>query len=102
MLTTDESIELHYNMGVAFGGLASCLRELETRNSASQADDALQSACERYECVVRMDENHSEALNNWGAALTQLAESKGGEEAGRLLELAAGKLGTCAETNTSI
>lgn len=32
----DESIELHYNMGVAYGGLASCLRELETRNSSSQ------------------------------------------------------------------
>lgn len=43
--------------------------------------------------VVRMDDAHSEALNNWGAALTLLAESRGGEEAGRLLEIAAGKLG---------
>lgn len=80
-----ESVELQFNIGAAYGALAGALKETETRNSDIQAEDALLAACERYCIVVEKEEGHAEALNNWGAALSSLAESKEGQEAGMLI-----------------
>ncbi len=59
------SAELSFNMGVAYAGLATLYKSMETRNSADQADENLLLACQCYSHVLKIDPENSEALNNW-------------------------------------
>jgi hypothetical protein len=59
------SCDLYFNLGVAYSGLASVFREMDSRNSAEQAGEMLLLACQSYRQVMNMDAQNAEALNNW-------------------------------------
>ena len=86
------SVELNFNMGVAYTGLANVIKEMETRNWKQQYDEALSNATLHYSEVIQEDSNHAETINNWGAALHSLAETRDRPVALALLEEASGKL----------
>ena len=107
------SADLSFNMGVAYSGLATVYKSMETRNSAEQADENLLLACQCYSHVLKIDPENAEALNNWvcqnfricscdalnaspppaqGSALSSFAEGRSGAEAVGLLQEACGKL----------
>uniref|UniRef100_A0A7S4PQX4 MalT-like TPR region domain-containing protein n=1 Tax=Guillardia theta TaxID=55529 RepID=A0A7S4PQX4_GUITH len=87
-----KSIELRFNLGVAYDALASTLRDAGTRNAAEQIEEALSTSSSIYSEILQMDENHCEALNNWGAVLHSLAETRKRDEALVLLAEASNKL----------
>eukprot|EP00960_Hanusia_phi_P062511 765173-Hanusia_phi.AAC.4 len=87
-----KSIELRFNLGVAYDVLASTLREAGTRNAAEQIQEALSTSSSIYSEILQMDENHFEALNNWGAVLHSLAETRKRDEALVVLSEARSKL----------
>ena len=86
------SVELHFNMGVAHTGLANAVKEMETRNWKEQYIEALCKATVCYSNVLEEDGNHVEATNNWGTALHSLSEVRERPEALLLLQEASAKL----------
>jgi len=61
------------------------------RGRKQQYEEALSAATQQYSEVVEEDSNHAEAINNWGAALHSLAETRSRPEALALLQEASAK-----------
>ena len=55
----------------------------------------------QYSEVIQEDPNHAEAINNWGAALHGLAETRDRQDALALLQEASGKLEQACEMSPS-
>lgn len=65
---------------------------LYTNLRKQQYEEALSAATLQYSEVMQEDPSHAEAINNWGAALHSLAETRERQEALALLQEACGKL----------
>lgn len=66
-----------------------------------QYNEALSNATMQYSEVIQEDPNHAEAINNWGAALHGLAETRDRQDALALLQEASGKLEQACEMSPS-